>query len=66
MSPLAQSIGANRIVRGKAVPHPFGDPSRTPNEEREFRKSLVEKALEALQVEVKHPTIFDEDQPSPP
>lgn len=60
ITPLAQSIGVNRIVRGKAVANPFGDPGKTPAEERGFRKRLVEKALEALHVHVERPTVFEE------
>ena len=60
ITPLAQAIGVNRIVRGKAVANPFGDPGRTPAEERGFRKRLVEKALESLQVQVERSTVFEE------
>ena len=49
MVPLAQSIGANRIVQGKAVTHTTGDPSLGPKEEKAYRRRLVEKALKALQ-----------------
>lgn len=59
MSPLAQSIGANRIVRGKAVPHPFGNPDLTPDEERALRRRIVERALEALGSAVAQPTVFE-------
>jgi len=59
MSPLAQSVGANRIVRGKAVPYPFGDPSLVPAEERAYRRRLVEQAIVALETSVEGPTIFE-------
>lgn len=59
MSPLAQSVGANRIVRGNAVPHPFGDPAMVPAEEREYRRRLVEEALTALETAVEGPTVFE-------
>ena len=59
MSPLAQTIGVNRIVRGKAVPNPFGDPAMAPDEEREFRKRLLERTIAALLVPVDHPTVFE-------
>ena len=49
--PLAQSIGPNRIVAGKAVPHPVGDPSLGRVEEKELRRRLIRKALEALQAD---------------
>ncbi len=55
---LAKSVGANRIVKGKAIINVVGDPSLSPDREKEFRKSLVKKALEVLQTEVKGPTVF--------
>lgn len=63
MSPLAQSVGANRIVRGKAVPHPFGDPALVPQKEQDFRRSLVERALEAMTTAVETPTVFEPSEP---
>ena len=49
MVPLAQSIGANRIVQGKAVTTTTGDPDLPPDEERAFRRRLVERALKSLE-----------------
>jgi len=56
--PISQTVGANRIVPAVAIPHPFGDPSRTPEEEKTIRKRLVEKALRALQTEIQEQTVF--------
>jgi glycine reductase len=61
MSPLALSVGANRIVRGKAVAHPFGDPALVPDEEREYRRRFVEQALTALATPVDAPTVFSSE-----
>lgn len=58
MVPLAQGMGANRIVQGKAVTHTTGDPSLAPEEEKTFRKRLVEKALKALQTDTKDQKVF--------
>ena len=55
---LAKSIGSNRIVRGKAITNVMGDPSLNPEDERKFRKSLVQKALAALQTPVEGPTVL--------
>ena len=55
---LAQSIGSNRIIRGKAITSVVGDPALTRDDERRFRKRLVMKALEALQTPVEEPTVF--------
>ena len=49
---LAKSVGATRIVRGKAITSIVGDPDLSPEEERRFRKRLVLKALDALKTPV--------------
>ena len=56
--PISLTVGANRIIPANAIPHPLGDPTRTPGEEKEIRRHLVEKALKALQTEVKEQTVF--------
>ena len=58
--PLAESIGANRIIPGKAIPHPLGDPTLSRREEKEFRRSLVRRALVALETEIDKQTVFRE------
>lgn len=58
--PISQTVGANRIVPTIAIPHPFGDPSKTPEEEKAIRRSLVERGLKALQTEVTGQTVFTE------
>jgi glycine reductase len=52
-------VGANRIVPAVAIPHPLGDPEKTPVEEKRLRKALVKKALLALQTPVNEQTVFD-------
>lgn len=49
MVPLAQSIGANRIVQGKSVTTTTGDPDLSPDEEKAFRRRMVQRALRSLQ-----------------
>ncbi len=56
--PISLTVGANRIVPAVAIPYPLGDPNRTPEEEKEIRRNLVEKALKALQTEVTEQTVF--------
>ena len=58
--PISQTVGANRIVPTIAIPHPFGDPSKTQGEEKAIRRSLVERGLKALQTEVTGQTVFTE------
>ena len=58
MTPVAQRVGASRIVTGGRIPHPASDPTRPPDAERAFRKHLVRTALKALQTPVTGPTVF--------
>jgi glycine reductase complex component B subunit gamma len=54
---IAQMVGVNRIVQGRAVPNPVGDPSLPKEKEKELRREYVLKALELLQKEVDGPTV---------
>jgi glycine reductase len=58
--PISLTVGANRIVPAVAIPHPLGDPEKTPVEEKRLRKALVKKALLALQTPVGEQTVFDD------
>jgi len=60
-------VGAPRIVPTRGIPFPTGDPSLDSEEEHEWRRQLIDKALEALSTSVSAPTIFDpagEEQPA--
>ena len=59
VTPISMTVGANRIVPAIAIPHPLGNPALDPAEEKELRRHIVEKALEALTTEVVGQTIFD-------
>jgi len=54
---VAKMVGVNRIVQGRAVPNPVGDPCLPPEEEKELRRGYILKALELLQQEVEGPTV---------
>ena len=56
--PISQTVGANRIVPSIAIPHPLGDPSKSPAEELNLRKALVIRALQALQTQISQQTVF--------
>lgn len=47
------------VIRAGRFHHPFGDPSRTPEGEKEWRLRVVRAALAALQTPVQQPTVFD-------
>jgi betaine reductase len=51
---VATMIGANRIVRGPAITHPFGlDPGE--------RRRIVERALDLLETDVEPNTVWEID-----
>lgn len=56
--PISLTVGANRIVPAVAIPHPLGDPALDAAEEKKLRRSIVDKALEALTTEVTEQTVF--------
>jgi glycine reductase complex component B subunit gamma len=51
---VATMIGANRIVRGPAITHPFGL-------DADERRRIVERALELLETEVEPNTVWEVD-----
>lgn len=56
--PISKTVGANRIVPAVAIPHPLGDPKMNDADEKKLRRSLVEKALKALETPVSEQTVF--------
>ena len=56
--PISKTVGANRIVPTIAIPHPFGDPEKSPEEERKLRLELIRKCLKALTTDIKEQTVF--------
>jgi len=44
-------IGSNRTVLGNGIVHVVGDTKVSPEQEKEVRRKLVEKALETLRSE---------------
>ena len=52
-------MGVLRIVQGKAVTHPFGDPALEEADEFEYRRRVVETAVSALEADVSEPTVFE-------
>ena len=52
-------VGSNRVVAATKIVNPLGDAELNPEEEKKLRRSIVEKALEALQADVTEHTVFD-------
>ena len=59
VTPISMTVGANRIVPAVAIPHPLGNPSLGPQDEKQLRRRILKTALEALSTEVSEQTIFE-------
>ena len=46
---IAKMVGSNRVVLGNGIIHVTGDAKLAPQEEKDLRRKLVQKALDALQ-----------------
>lgn len=62
MFPLAEQVGASRIVKGVKIPHPCGDPGLPPAVDAKLRRAIVETALAALAADVEQTTVFDVEE----
>jgi betaine reductase len=60
--PIALTVGANRIVRAIAIPHPTGNPKLEKKEEVELRKRLLRTALKGLTESIREQTVFKEEE----
>lgn len=58
LTPIAKTVGANRIVQSFSIPYPMGDPKKTPEDEFAMRERIVEKALDALTEDIQDQTIY--------
>jgi len=59
VTPISMTVGANRIVPAVAIPHPLGNPSLSPEEEKGLRRKILTTALNALSTEIEGQTIFE-------
>jgi betaine reductase len=58
---LALHHGANRVVKGVAIPHPCGEPEASAEDDLKVRRTIIDLALEALQTEIVEPKVFARD-----
>ena len=59
VTPISMTVGANRIVPAVAIPHPLGNPSKSPAEEMEIRRNILDTVLAAFSTDVTDQTIFE-------
>ena len=58
MYPVAEQVGASRIVKAVAIPHPCGDTSLPAELDSRLRREIVATALKALEAKVETTTVF--------
>jgi len=59
VTPISMTVGANRIVPAVAIPHPLGNPTLSPADEKQLRRKILMTALDALSTEINGQTIFE-------
>jgi len=59
VTPISQTVGANRIVPAVAIPHPLGNPALPLEEEKAVRRKIMNTALTALATEIDGQTVFE-------
>ena len=59
LSPVAKTVGANRIVVGQSIPCPLGNSALSADKELTIREGILQKCLTALTTEVSGPTVFE-------
>jgi glycine reductase complex component B subunit gamma len=58
MTPVALMVNANRIIPGNGIVHPLGNARLNPKAEKELRRAIVEKALQALEMDITEKMLF--------
>jgi glycine/betaine/sarcosine/D-proline reductase family selenoprotein B len=61
MTPVAMMVGSNRVIPGAGIVHPVGNPDLGHQRELDLRMTIVEKALQALQTDIKEQKLFSRD-----
>ena len=61
MSSLGKQTGAHRVITGRNIPHPCGDPNLPEEADKALRREIMKSALSALQTDVEGPTVFVPD-----
>jgi betaine reductase len=49
--PIAKMVGSNRLVLGNGIVHVVGDAKLSEEQEKDVRRQLVQKALNALEAD---------------
>jgi len=56
---IALNVGANRIIFGGDFTNPVGAPDLPLDREKNYRRNLLLKALEAMSTKIDKPTVYN-------
>ena len=59
VTPISINVGANRVVPAMAIPYPTGNIELEKEDEKLFRRHMLDTAVEALATEITEQTIFE-------
>lgn len=59
--PVAETVGANRMVPTISIPYPLGNPADSEEEQWKLRYHRVGVALDALETDIEEQTVFSVD-----
>jgi glycine reductase len=59
--PVAETVGANRMVPTISIPYPLGSPADSEEEQWKLRYHRVGVALDALEIDIEEQTVFSVD-----
>jgi glycine reductase len=55
---IAMMVGSNRVIPGVGIVYPLGNPELNQEAEKVLRRTVVERALNALQTDVTEQKLF--------
>ena len=58
VTPISINVGVNRVVPAMAIPYPTGNIELEKEDEKLFRRHMLDTAVEALATEITEQTIF--------
>ena len=58
VTPISINVGANRVVPAMAIPYPTGNIELEKEDEKLFRRHMLDTGVEALATEITEQTIF--------
>lgn len=56
---VALSVGSNRVLPGTSVLYPVGNPEKSLDEERQLRRRMLERAVDAVRKRIDEAVVLE-------